>query len=193
MEKPKDLSSLIYFCKQNKFSLPKPTTELANIKMYGTTRFKKASKTCPDKEVIAWIKTRLEKNIASVRSRKRRDYHIIWGDIGTNLLVNKNRLFFIDFEFSGIGIGSELSYIKIHSHLKPSSFKLLVKQYSHFSGVPTKTLYEEIKHEEKITRLNDVIWAAMKWGENRDTPEEEKYQDLTFKRIKLFEKLSKTD
>lgn len=182
-------SEFFTFCKERDFPQPKKLSDLANIQLYGVTHFRRAKKTCPDNHIIKWIEPRLLKNIEASRLIRRNNYHLIWGDIGTNLLTFRNKLFFIDFEFSGVGLGSELSYIKIHSHLKPSSFKILVKKYSEFSGITISELYKEIRHEERIIRLNDVIWAAMKWGESVGSEKEKEYKALTLKRIKLFKKL----
>lgn len=184
------IKPLQVFCKKEGFPLAKTVSEKESIRTYGIKRFAKAMKTCPDKKVLAWIAPRLKINIENA-SRKQQNSvaHITWGDIGDNMLTEKKKLFFIDWEFSGIGHSHELAYIKIHSHPSLSSFRSLVRSYAKYSKIPEKTLYEEITREERTTRVNDVIWAAMKWGESVGTPDESAYQKKTFERMKLCNKM----
>jgi hypothetical protein len=179
------------FCKKNNFIPLKPLSKYNDLKIFGIDRFKKVLSTCPDVSVIKWIKPKLQKNIDTIlQERKGKNInHLVWADIGDNILSKGKKLFFIDFEFARIGYSSELAYIKIHSHPTASIFRHLIKSYSLYSEIPETKLYEEISQEEKIIRVNDVIWAAMKWGECKNTELEKKYKELTFKRMKLYEKI----
>ncbi|MDO8521619.1 MAG: hypothetical protein Q7S52_05890 [bacterium] len=178
------------FCKKEGFPLPKTLSPKANLELFGVRRFAKAIKTCPDKKVLDWISVRLKKNIREVsRSNKQPPAHLIWGDIGDNTQSGKGRVFFIDWEFATLRNSTELAYIKIHSHPSTSTFRTLVFAYAQYSKIPEKILWKEIEDEEKIVRVNDVIWAAMKWGEYASTREEEHYRLLTYKRMKLFEQI----
>ncbi len=181
------IKALQLFCKQEGLPLMKTVSEKESIRIFGVRRFAKAIKTCPDKKVIAWITPRLESNIAFVSHAKKEEPHLMWGDVGDNTLLARNHMFFIDWEFSTTGYSHELAYIKIHSHPKISSFRLLVRSYAMYSKISEKRLYEEIAREERITRVNDVIWAAMKWGESVGTPNEFMYRKKTFERMKLFD------
>jgi predicted Ser/Thr protein kinase len=184
------IKPLRIFCKKEGFPLAKIVSEKESIRIFGIRRFAKAMKTCPNKKVLAWIAPRLKINVAAVsHKQQKRGPHLMWGDIGDNVLTDKNNLFFIDWEFTAIGHSHELAYIKIHSHPGTSSFRYLVRLYAQYSKIPEELLYKEIAKEEKITRLNDVIWAAMKWGESVGTPKESFYREKTLARIKLFEQI----
>ncbi len=178
------------FCKKENFPFPKTLSEKASIDIFGTKRFAQAMKTCPDKKVLAWIAPRLKVNITEAsRKHPKGSEHLVWGDVGNNTRSTKNQIFFIDWEFARIEHSPELAYIKIHSHPRAPLFRALVKAYAKYSNISEQILYEKIAREEKIIRVNDVIWAAMKWGESVGTAEEKKYQLLTYKRMKLFEKI----
>ncbi len=178
------------FCKKENFPLPKTLSEKASIDIFGTKRFAQAVKTCPDKKVLAWIAPRLQVNVKEASLKHPRgSEHLVWGDVGSNIRSTKNQIFFIDWEFFRIEHSPELAYIKIHSHPRAPLFRALVKAYAKYSKISEQILYEKIAREEKIIRVNDVIWAAMKWGESVGTAEEKKYQALTCKRMKLFEKI----
>ncbi len=178
------------FCKKENFPLPKTLSEKASIDIFGTKRFAQAVKTCPDKKVLAWIAPRLKVNVKEAsRKNSKGSEHLVWGDVGSNTRSATNQIFFIDWEFARVQHSPELAYIKIHSHPRAPLFRALVKAYAKYSHISEQTLYEKIAREEKIIRVNDVIWAAMKWGESVGTAEEKKYQLLTYKRMKLFEKI----
>jgi len=102
--------------------------------------------------------------------------------------MENDKIWMIDWEFAAISYGHELAYSKIHSYPTPDQFEFSVKKYASHSGLKEQILYNEIVLEEKVTRVNDVIWAAMKWGENKkDKNESIKYKELTCKRIKLYD------
>ena len=69
----------------------------------------------------------------------------------------------------------------------------MMKLYAKHFGISITDLYEETETEERVTRLNDVIWAAMKWGETNNgimkvgSNKGLSFEELTQKRIKLYE------
>lgn len=182
------------YCKKHNLPIPYIESGKQSIRTYGIDRFNIVKKRCPNKRVTKWIKVRLKKNVNNVyrssTSNKEHAHkpHICWGDIGGNIRIGGDRMYFIDWEFSSIGYGTELGYIKIHSHPTAKQFRQLVRLYSQHSGVPQKKILENIKLEERITRVNDVIWAAMKWGEAETAGDIKKYKKLTFERIKIYRK-----
>lgn len=184
------IKQLRRFCKKEELPLFATRSEKASIIEFGVRRFARAVKTCPDKKVIAWIAPLLETNVANAsRKQQKITPHLVWGDIGDNIRTEKNNLYFIDWEFSTVGNSNELAYIKIHSHPSAASFRKLIHLYAQYSQISEDVLITQITIEEKTTRLNDVIWAAMKWGEAVGTPNESIFRKKTFERMKLFEKI----
>ena len=183
------------YCKKQNLPIPYIESGKQLIKRRGVNRFKIVKRLCPDRTVIKWIEVKLKKNINNVyrssTSNKTHAHkpHICWGDIGGNIRIGGGRMYFIDWEFSSVGYGTELGYIKIHSHPTAKQFRQLVRLYSQHSEIPQKKILEGIKFGERITRVNDVIWAAMKWGEAETTLDIKKYKKLTFERIKIYRKL----
>jgi len=164
---------------------------IENLNIYGFDRFEIVKQLCPDNYVKDWLYTHLQNNLAYIQKNSLINgaAHLNWGDIGENLRRKDSVLYFIDWEFSRLGSGTELSYIKIHSHLSPEKFDYLVSRYAFYSGRTNKNLLVGINSTEKITRVNDVVWAAMKWGQSETAEDKEKYKELTYKRIKLAEKI----
>lgn len=181
------------FCKQNNFEKPEVSSPIDHLNIYGFDRFDIAKKLCTDTKVIEWLDYNLRQNLKILQSKNASSNtpHLRWGDIGENLRKDKDKLYFIDWEFSELGYNSELSYIKIHSHLSLEKFNLLVSLYEKYSPeVKThKEILESINFSERLTRVNDVVWADMKWGQSELTEDIEKYKELTYKRIGLAESL----
>lgn len=180
------------FCKSNNYGIPSIVTPVDVIKRFGVKRFEKVEALCPNSEVINWIDPRLENNIAIARTVVTSgNPNIVWGHLGGDIRTGGEKVWFIDAEYSLIGYERELAYLKIHGHPTPNEFEFMIKKYSEYSGIDQSELNERIKIEELITRVNDVIWAAMKWGENKnDSKVSKKYEKLTFNRMKLYEEVS---
>lgn len=167
-------------------------TPLYHLNTYGYARFEIVKKGCKDSFIVNWLETRLEENkitVEKIMSESLGEAHPQWGDIGGNLRRTGNKIFFTDFEHSRIGYGSELSYIKIHSHMDEDKFNKLVSRYSFYSNKPESELFSSILLNEKLTRINDVVWAAMKWVLSDTKEEKEKYRELTYKRLGFAEKI----
>jgi len=184
----------VKFCQNNKFDIPKITTPVEDLKTFGFDRYNIAKETCKDEKVIKWLSQRLLKSLEITKNPETVQLapHFCWGDIGNNIRTDKSgKIYFIDWEFSKIGQESELAYIKIHSKLKPKQFKKLVTLYVEYRNaeITTDALRTAIINSEKVTRTNDVVWAAMKWGQTKTRILANKYKNLTYKRISLAEKL----
>lgn len=179
------------FAKEKGFEEPVILSLADTIQVHGFDRFKIVKELCPDQKVKDWIETHLQQNIIYAQDQPLSAPHLKWGDIGENLRKDESKLYFIDWEFSRLGFGSELAYIKIHSHLPDDKFSRLVALYATYSGRGIDELLAEIDISEKITRTNDVIWAAMKWCQSESSKDAAYYKDLTYKRIELAEKANK--
>ena len=176
------------FCEENGYAILQIQTPLDGIQVFGLDRFKMVQRLCPDQTVINWIEPKLKENVLLLKTVVRAQTPgLRHGDIGDNIRIENKKIWIIDWELSSISSKRELTYIKIHSCSSPEQFKLIVKKYSYYSGLSINDLYNEIGVKEKVTRVNDVIWAAMKWGENKDNNADAvKYKNLTYKRIKLY-------
>jgi hypothetical protein len=177
------------FSTKHNFVKARIVSPIDNLNVYGFERFKIVEKLCPDNRVKDWLNTNLNKNLLEIQklSPETATAHLHWGDIGENIRKEKSNIYFIDWEFSELGSGTELSYIKIHSHLSPEKFNYLVSRYAIHSGKTNQELFTGINSIEKIIRVNDVVWAAMKWGQSKTAEDKGKYKELTYKRIKLAE------
>ena len=180
------------FCTKHNLALPEIQTPERSLRCYGTERFRLVEALNCDETLISWIRPRLEAaqrevSMMSVANQP----HIVWGDIGGNFLVAGETVQFIDWEFANLAYGHELSYIKIHSHPTAEQFAYLVQQYATYTDLSEVQLQQEIALEERVTRLNDVIWAAMKYAEQKPgTAEAEQYYALAHKCIHLYDTIT---
>lgn len=179
------------FLKNNHLGVLRVETVTNKLETYGFGRFEIVKKLCSDRYVVNWIEDNLNTNLAIVKNiSEEKKLHLNWGDIGDNLRQDESgRLFFIDWEFSGLGFGSEMAYIKIHSHLGKPKFKYLVDRYLYHSGLSELEIRNDINLFERITRVNDVVWAAMKWSQASSLVDKQKYRQLTYKRIDLVKNI----
>ena len=172
-------------------TVPTPISSSESINIFGRDRFELVRASLSETAVCEWIAPRLEraaeKLIAIHTHQEARLQH---GDIGSNFRVDGEKLFIIDWEFSRFGFDHELAYIKIHSHPTAEQFEQLVTLYAAETGMTVSGLMEEIKIQESFTRVCDVIWAAMRWGEAIENSSDaiDTYSQLTIKRMDLYKK-----
>lgn len=178
-----DGEDFLQFCKKFDLKYFGQIDPIEELKKYGFNRFELAKKGEIDERILDWIKQKLDENLRYLKSLKIADKRgVTWGDIQSSVIINEQGdIFFYDFEHARISDSPGLSYIKIHSKLSKSHFNYLVERYSYYSQKNKKDLFKEIVSEERIIRINDVVWAAMKWAETG----EKKFEKVMHQRIKL--------
>lgn len=168
------------FCNQNDINKILPYRAVDELQKYGFNRYEEANTDNVDRGVLDWMKERLDKNHSKLKDDDEKQY-FDWGDIPSRVLIDPiGNIKFYDFEHIKIRQGNTLSYLKIHGKIEEEKFDVLVKKYAKYTNQSEKEMRRRMKLEEGVTRVNDVVWAAMKWA-NTD---EEKYKDLTYERIK---------
>ena len=177
------------FCKKNKLGSVVVQNLIKEKKTYCIDRFSVVKRLHKDKKLIEFIYKEIDSLYKGVAKTKNERPHLIWGDVGNNFRVSGNRLYFIDWEFSRIGYGNELAYIKVHTHLSASQFERLLSFYADASKNSREKLEKDISIEEKKIRLNDIIWAAMKSVQSTTENDTKKFDRLTNKRRKLYKQL----
>jgi hypothetical protein len=98
-------------------------------------------------------------------------------------------MYFYDFEHCSISKSPGLGYIKIHGKFDKLQFDYLIERYSVYSKQSKETILKHTLAEEKIIRVNDVIWSAMKWAKTK----ENKFKQLTYDRIRLADSFNKLE
>lgn len=175
------------FCRNNSLRIFDYKNPIKSLKEYGFNRFEEVKKAKIDNYVISWIKERLDNNLKYLQEvEDLGKFGFSWGDIQSDVIIdNFGKMNFYDFEFVSISKSPGLTYIKIHGKFKNTQFDYLVDRYSYYSKESKKLILKRIHNYEKIIRVNDVVWAAMKWAQTK----EDKFKELTYKRIKLANKL----
>lgn len=178
-----DTSELHNFCAQNNLPQLPTSTPVDSLHKYGFDRFNTINPDIVDPQIIEWLQANLRTCYDTVINTINTGRpHIVWGDVqGSVLLDQDSKMYFFDFEHTTIGYGTDLSYVKIHSSFSARQFAALIKHYSEFSNQSEADIWRKITQEEQITRVNDVVWAAMKWSETND----DTFKKLTYERQKL--------
>jgi len=170
---------------------------LDDIKLYGIDRLALVRESLPQEQaLVSFLETELNKNIDALKSHTSNVVKpfLIHGDLGVNCLLQSDKVVLIDWEHARLSFRNELEYIKIHSHPTPEQFVYIVQKYSEMMGISISDLEKEIQLHEQVTRLNDVIWAAMRWGQTATTQEPNgtlshkgnTFADLTLERKDIF-------
>jgi predicted Ser/Thr protein kinase len=179
------------FCKNSGYKINKPETPLASLKKYGVERFEYVRKNCPDHNIIEWIVPKLEKNIESIKNSKFNNSNIILvhGDLGSNIRIDENDVWIIDWELARLSFENTPAYSFIHGGLSEEQKEFYLKAYAKQFNLSKKELKIKILFDEEIIMVNDVIWAAMRYSTSikLGKPDWKKYYDLTRERIKKFE------
>lgn len=180
------------FCEREGLKKCKYNNPITSLKKYGFNRFKEAEKGDVPKDVIEWMKIGLDENLKYLTGLGAEAGRLgfSWGDVQSTVLIDDlGNMSFYDFEHAAISHAADLTYIKIHGKFDDSQFEYLVDRYCYYFGKDRGEVDEEILANEKIIRVNDVVWAAMKWAVEGG----EKFKDLTYKRMVLAENLSQRD
>ncbi len=180
------VSDFIQFCKNHNLRVFNYQNPIQSLEQYGFNRFNLFKKADIDSRVISWIAHRLDQNLKYLLTLENPQYCLgfCWGDIQSSVIIDRfNKMFFFDFEHVHVSNSPGLGYVKVHGQFDDIQFDYLLDRYSHYSKRSKERLIDEINHSLKITRVNDVVWAAMKWAETQ----KEEFMQLTFDRIKLVD------
>jgi len=183
-----DVSGFPTFCLENKCKVFDYVSPLVSLDTYGFKRFEKAKHDGLKQSVQSWIDTKLKENLKYLEavSENKGVRGFAWGDIQSDVIVkNNDSMYFYDFEHAVISNNFGLSYIKIHGSFNTSQFDYLVERCAFYFNTTVSKLLKEITAEEKITRVNDVVWAAMMWAETED----DTFEKIMEKRMSLAEAL----
>lgn len=185
-----DVDEFFEYCEKNNLRKFEIKSEIQTFKKYGLNRFKlfENSKFI-SKRIIEWLKDKLESNfkyLESIENSSENNLGFNWGDVQSKIIENeKGEMFFYDFEHVDLYSSGSLLDIKIHGKFSTKKFKYLVERYAYYFNKSKQFYLDEIVSQEKIIRVNDVVWAVMKWNETK----EKKFEDLTYKRIQLVKNL----
>jgi len=179
-----NVSEFFDFCKEEGFKKFEYENPIESLNRYGFTRLNYAKKGNIPKDAIEWMEDKLDENLQylSQSDTNIKQLGFSWGDIKSNVFIDDlGNMTFYNFDHVSIAQSPGLAYIKIHGAFNDSQFDYLIDRYSYYFKKDRKTVSEEIIANEKIIRVNDVVWAAMKWAETK----EDKFKNLTYERMKL--------
>ena len=179
-----NVSEFFNFCKDHRFKKFEYENPIESLNKYGFNRFNYAKKGNISKDAIEWMENKLDENLQylSQSDTNIKQLGFSWGDIKSNVFIDDlGNMTFYNFDYVSIAQSPGLAYIKIHGGFNDSQFDYLIDRYSYYFKKDRKTALKEIIAEEKIIRVNDVVWAAMKWAETK----EDKFKNLTYERMKL--------
>jgi len=181
------------FTKQSRIKLIMPETPVSGFKKYGVKRFNYLKKICRDREIVDWIKPRLEENKKYIESVKWSNSNLIFthGDLtGANILKHKNKIYFIDWERAGFRYSNNfsLSYKFIHFEFFFDHREEIMEKFARYKKISLNKLREAVIMGMLGVKLNDIIWSAIMYAELYKQKERgwKKYRQMTHKRIREY-------
>ncbi len=182
------ISDFINFCGKNNLKAIEDVNPQRSLEIYGFNRFDEINKKSIDPKVIDWLKKNLDNSLQSLSQIKQlniKGFYI--GDLQSEVIINnQGNIKFYDFEHAKIKHAWGLTYIKIHGKFNKVQFSYLIDRYCYYFKRNKEEALKQIRIEEKIVRVNDVVWAAMMWNQTQ----KEEFKELTYKRMKLVEELN---
>ncbi|MFH1451335.1 MAG: aminoglycoside phosphotransferase family protein [bacterium] len=186
----------ISFCKKNKFLVSAPETFLKHVEIRGVERFKYVEKNCLERDLVAWIKPKLKENVKIARRLSLRRGQIVLNHsdlAGSNMILNGDKLFFIDWERAKFMYQTDftLSHMFIHGACSKSRQEKLISLFAKHSGQSESSLRKKVNEKMGIMKLNSVIWAVMMFTKMKAEGFKDwrKYRTMTDQRIKEYNEL----
>lgn len=183
-----DVDSFFSFCGQNNYKKFPYVDPIASLQQYGFNRLEEARQGNVDEAVLSWLQERLDENLAFLKKRKNNGISLgfSWGDIQSEMIVDtKGGLFFYDFEHVTVSDSFGLSYIKTHGSFSVEQLDFLLERCAKYFNRSKEELVEDMNANERIVKVNDVVWAAMMLATTGD----DRYQEVVSKRIDLVKEL----
>lgn len=189
--------NFIEFCKKYNYDYfdiigkdkSKKENLLNDIKTYWIDVFKKIDKNKIWKKNYNILEKKLNKNIEYVNSIKEEWWKnkklrwLVWWDIQSTVIVKNNKMYFFDFEYAWFWHNVSFSYLWIHWLLNnKKKLNEFIEKALKYENKTKKDILFQIASEEKITRVNDVMWAGMMYSETDDN----KYLDIFNERLNLI-------
>lgn len=173
------------FCASHALPPIPETDKLTALQHYGFDRFQDIDPSIVGRETTTWIKQMLDQNYETLSTLTNATTpKLLWGDVQDSVICGSDdTLYFFDFEHVTIGHGNDLAYLYIHSSFTADQFETLLTTYATLAAVSPADLWSEILADERITRVNDVVWAARQWSMTG----QEKYAELTRSRRTLVD------
>ncbi len=183
-----DYEDFKQFCIENGYEYNKPETIKKTIQKYGFERLEYAEENV-DHELLGWCREKLENIDRNIEDENQRRIGLSHGDIANNTRKEDPEIYFIDWELARFTQNPEnmLSYLYIHEELSQEKYETIKQIYQDIAGI--SGFDESLERSEKLTRVNDVIWALRRAAklQDKENADEEEYIQLAEKRKQKFE------
>lgn len=170
-------------------------TPSSTLKKCGINWFKIVKKSCPDNDIIDWLKPRIDNSIKMVRNIGNSKPTFELGDPSDpNILINKSGEFMlIDWDSARFGTTNPEYYIyyttQLTKFMKPYR-DILISHMSNRLNISKSELSDRVFELRRFYEILDVNWAAMMMARvNLDDIDGniDNFRNIAKQRIKLYE------
>ncbi len=170
-------------------------TSKEGAKLYGTEWLEIVEHSCPDKDIIDWLKPRVERSVRLINEAKEHTPTFGHGDPSNpNILIKSNGDFMlVDWASAKFHTSGPEFFVAYTTHLtdfmKPYR-EVLIKHVANMLNIPVGEFRDRVTNFRLASEVFDVNWAAMMMakvnsGETKGDVDE--LRKIAHERIKLYE------
>lgn len=140
--------------------------------------------------VVDWVKKKINKDFKYLKLNERFVY-LNHGDPVSNIIINKEKIYLIDWERVKLAYDPGLAYIFLHGDLNNKRREEIINIYANLSGVEYSVLWKETVKKFKQLMFEDLINLCKVhfWNKTKYNSREKLYRDLIKGRMRYYDYL----
>ena len=140
--------------------------------------------------VVDWVKKKIKKDFKYLKLNERLVY-LNHGDPVSNIIINKEKIYLIDWEQVKLAHDPGLAYIFLHGDLNNKRRGEIIKNYASLSGVEYSVLWAETVKKFKQLMFEDLInlCNVHLWNKTKYNSREKLYLGLINGRMRYYDYL----
>ncbi|MCK5211710.1 phosphotransferase [Candidatus Parcubacteria bacterium] len=140
--------------------------------------------------VIKWVKNKINKDFKDLKLNERFIY-LNHGDPVSNIIINKKKIYLIDWEQVKLAHDPGLAYIFLHGDLNNKRRQAIIKMYARLAGVEYSALWAETVKKFKQLMFEDLInlCKVHLWNKTKYNSREKLYLGLINGRMRYYDYL----
>ncbi len=140
--------------------------------------------------VINWVKKKIKKDFATLRLNEKNVY-LNHGDPVSNIIINRNKIYLIDWERVKLAYDPGIAYIFLHGDLSSKRRKEIVDIYAGLSSIEPTVLRAETVRTFKQLMFEDLInlCKVHLWNKTKYNSREKLYLGLINGRMRYYDYL----
>jgi len=178
------------YIKKEGHRFPAPTKYNSALLKRLQKDFRKLNKHREYRFVINWVKKKIKKDFKYLRLSEKNVY-LNHGDPVSNIIINRNKIYLIDWERVKLAYDPGIAYIFLHGDLSSKRRREIVDIYAGLSGIEPTALRAETVRTFKQLMFEDLInlCKVHLWNKTKYNSREKLYLGLINGRMRYYDYL----